>query len=175
MTIAIVLLVAIVAGVLLFAASRPDSFRIRRSALIRAPAARIFAEIEDFRRWDAWSPWEKLDRAMRKTHSGAARGPGAVYEWEGNGKVGQGRMEILACEAPSRLLIRLDFFKPFEAHNSAEFSLQACGEETEIAWAMSGPSPFVSKLMGLFFNMDRMVGSQFEDGLAALKALAEAG
>jgi carbon monoxide dehydrogenase subunit G len=172
LTIAIVL-VAIVAALLVFAATRPDTFRVERSATIAAPAARIFPHLDDFHRWGAWSPWEKLDPALKRTFSGAESGAGAVYAWEGNSKVGQGRMEILESDAPSRLRIQLDFIKPFEAHNTTVFALAPEGDATRVTWVMDGRHNLVSKLMGVFMNMDRMVGNDFERGLANLKAVAE--
>lgn len=171
-TIAIVVVV-VIAGVLGYAATRPDSFRLERSAVIKAPPEKVFALISDFHAWVSWSPWEKLDPDLMRTYGGAASGKGAVYAWEGNGKAGSGRMEIIDAPAPSRITIRLDFIKPFEAHNTAEFSLQAQGDATTLTWAMYGPQPFIAKLMSLFFSMDKMVGKDFEAGLANLKALAE--
>ena len=170
----ILLVVVVLIGALLaYAATRPDSFRVERATVIKAPPAKVFALIDDFRQWAGWSPWEKLDPAMKRTHSGAASGKGAVYAWEGNGDVGAGRMEILETTAPSRVLIRLDFIKPFEARNTAEYTLRPEGEATRVIWAMYGPAPFVSKLMQVFVSMDAMIGKDFEQGLANLKALAE--
>ena len=170
----ILLVVVVLIGALLaYAATRPDTFRVERATVIKAPPAKVFALIDDFRQWAGWSPWEKLDPAMKRTHSGAASGKGAVYAWEGNGDVGAGRMEILETTAPSRVLIRLDFMKPFEATNTAEYTIQPEGEATRVTWAMYGPAPFVSKLMQVFVSMDAMIGKDFEQGLANLKALAE--
>jgi uncharacterized protein YndB with AHSA1/START domain len=170
----ILLVVVVLIGALLaYAATRPDSFRVERATVIKAPPAKVFALIDDFRQWAGWSPWEKLDPAMKRTHSGAASGKGAVYAWEGNGDVGAGRMEILETTAPSRVLIRLDFMKPFEATNTAEYTIQPEGEATRVTWAMYGPAPFLSKLMQVFVSMDKMIGKDFEQGLANLKALAE--
>jgi uncharacterized protein YndB with AHSA1/START domain len=172
--IGIVLIVA-VAVVLVLAARKPATFRIARSTRIKAPPERIFALIDDFRAWSAWSPWEKMDPALKRSYSGAPSGRGAVYAWEGNRKVGQGRMEIVDAAAPSRVTIRLDFLKPFEAHNTTEFTLVPQGDSTEVTWAMTGPNLFVGKVMGLFMDMDRMIGRDFEQGLANLKAVAEGG
>ena len=170
----IVLLVAIVVGVLLvYAATRPDSFRIERSALIKAPPEKIFGLVNDLHQWTAWSPWEKIDPALKRSYSGPQSGKGAAYGWEGNSKVGSGRMEITESAAPSKVVIKLDFLKPFEAHNTADFTFARQGDATNVTWAMFGPSPFISKLMGTFFNMERMVGGQFEQGLANLKAISE--
>ncbi len=171
-TIAVAIAV-LIAAILAFAATKPDTFRVERAAEIKAPPEKIFALINDFHQWPAWSPWEKMDPAMRRTHSGAASGKGAVYEWEGNSKVGQGRMEITDAAAPSKLIIKLDFLKPFEGHNNAEYTLQTKGDTTRLTWAMYGPSPFVSKVMQVFVSMDSMIGKDFEAGLANLKAIAE--
>jgi hypothetical protein len=165
----VVLIVAIIA----FAATRPNSFRVERAASIKAPPAKVFDIINDFHNWGGWSPWEKLDSTMKKTHSGPANGKGAIYEWEGNNKVGKGRMEITDSLPSSKVTIKLDFFKPFEAHNTAEFTLAAQGDLTHVTWAMHGPSPFMIKVMQIFMSMDKMVGKDFETGLANMKALAE--
>jgi uncharacterized protein YndB with AHSA1/START domain len=169
----IVVAVVLIAAVLIFAAARPDTFRVQRRASVKAPPEKVFALINDFRNWDSWSPWEKMDPAMKKIHSGAAMGKGAVYEWAGNKKVGKGRMEIIESSPSSRIMIQLDFLKPFEAHNMAEFTLKAERSSTNITWAMYGPSPYTAKLMGLFFNMDNMIGKDFETGLSNMKVVAE--
>ncbi len=166
--------VVLVVAVLGYAATRPDAFRIERTARIQAPPERIYALIHDFHTWKSWSPWEKLDPGMQKTYSGAANGKGAVYEWDGNKQVGKGRMEITEASSPSRVLIQLDFFKPFEAHNTAEFTLKAQGKGTDVTWAMSGRKPYLFKVMSLFCNMDKMIGKDFETGLANLRGLTEA-
>jgi hypothetical protein len=166
-------LVALLVVVLGIAAAKPNTFRIQRTTRINAAPDRIYPNIADFRRWEAWSPYEKLDAAMTKTHSGAANGPGAIYEWDGNDKVGKGRMEIMEASAPRKVTVKLDFMKPFVAHNTAEFSLEPTGGSTDVTWAMYGPSPYVTKVMSVFINLDKMVGKDFESGLANLKALAE--
>jgi hypothetical protein len=170
--IAIVVLV-LVAGVLAIAATKPDTFRVERSVSIQAPPEKIFPLIDDFHNWGAWSPWENRDPAMKRTHSGAARGKGAAYAWEGNNAVGSGRMTIAESSPPSKVTIDLDFLKPFEAHNVADFTLTPEGGATRVTWAMHGPSPFFSKVMQVFLSMDSMVGKDFEAGLANLKAAAE--
>lgn len=170
----VIVLAAAVAALLVFAATRPDTFQVQRSATIAAPPERIFPHLDDFHRWSAWSPWEKLDPELKRTFSGAERGPGAVYAWEGNSKVGQGRMEILESDPPSRLRIQLDFIKPFEAHNTTVFTLAPAPGGTQVTWTMHGSKNFLFKLMGIFMNMDTMVGRDFERGLANLKAIAEA-
>lgn len=171
-TIAIVIGIAITL-LLAYAATRPDTFRVERTINIKAPQEKVFALIHDFHAWPRWSPWEKLDLNMKRTYSGPDSGKGAAYAWEGNDKVGQGRMEILETAAPSKVVIKLDFLKPFEAHNTAEFVMVAQGDSTNVTWAMYGPSPYLSKLIGVFVSMDSMVGKDFETGLANLKAVAE--
>ena len=171
----LIVVALLLAGLMFYVATRPASFRIQRSIRIAAPREKLFAYVSDLHNFDAWSPWAPLDPAMRKTHSGAASGVGAGYEWQGNNKVGHGRMEIAEAVAPERVLIKLDFLKPFEAHNMAEYLLAESGGETEFTWAMYGPNHFLSTVMGLFFNMDKLVGAQFEQGLVALKTVAERG
>lgn len=163
----------LVAGVLGFAATKPDTFAVERSASIQAPPEKVYPLIEDFRRWAAWSPFEKLDPAMKKTYSGAESGVGAVYAWEGDDHAGVGRMEITEALAPSKLALKLDFVKPMEASNVVEFTLEPAGGATKVTWKMAGPQPYVSKVMCTFFDMDKMIGTEFETGLASLKALAE--
>lgn len=165
--------VVLIAAVLIFAATRPDTFRVQRTADIKAPPEKIFALINDFQYWGSWSPYEKKDPTMKRTRSGAASGEGAVYEWEGNGEVGMGRMEITDTSPPSQVTIKLDFIKPFENHNVAEFTLQPTGDTTSVTWVVYGPNLYISKLMGVFFSMDNMIGKDFEAGLADLKAVAE--
>lgn len=173
MTYALVAILLIVAGILGFAATRPDAFRLERSILIAAPADRIQPLIADFRSWRSWSPWENKDPGMTRTLSGAQSGVGAAYAWDGNKDIGSGRMEILESSL-ERILIKLDFLRPFEAHNVAEFTLRPEGQGTRVTWAMTGPQPFIGKLMSLVFSLERMVGPDFETGLASLKRQAEA-
>ncbi len=164
----------VVVGILAYAASRPDTFRLQRSTTITAAAEKVFPMIADFHEWIRWSPWEDRDPALKRTYSGPSSGTGAVYAWEGNKNVGVGRMEIMETTMPSRVAIKLDFLKPFEVHNIAEFTLEPAGGGTRVTWAMHGPSPFMMKLMGVFTSMDKMVGKDFEAGLAKMKAAAEA-
>ena len=168
-----IVVIVLIAAVLIFAATKPDTFRVQRVASIKAPPEKIFALINDFNSWGAWSPWEKKDPTMKRTLGATTSGKGAVYAWEGNSEVGQGRMEITESSPPSRVAIQLDFVKPFETHNVVDFTLQPKGDATNVTWAMHGASPYVSKLMGIIFNMDKMIGRDFEDGLANLKAIAE--
>jgi uncharacterized protein YndB with AHSA1/START domain len=174
--VAIVLVVAVIA-VLALAATKPDTFRVQRSASIKAPAEKIFPLINDYKQWAKWSPYETKDPAMKRTFSGAPAGKGAIYAWEGDKNVGSGRMEIVDVSPPSKVTIKLDFIKPFEAHNTAEFTLEPQGDATNVStnvtWAMHGPTPFFGKILHLFLDMDRMVGTDFAAGLANMKALAE--
>ena len=176
MTIALIVVVVLVvalAALLGFAATRPDTFRVQRQASIKDPPEKIFALVNDFDKWSSWSPYEKRDPAMQRTRSGAATGKGAVYEWDGNNKVGKGRMEITDTSAPYKVMIKLDFFRPFEGHNVAEFTLEAKDGATNVTWAMYGPAAYIGKVMGIFFSMDSMIGKDFATGLANLKALCE--
>lgn len=168
-----VIIALLVAAVLIYAATRPDAFRIERSTSIKAPPEKVFALINDFHQWEAWSPWEKIDPEIKRTYSGALSGKGAVYAWSGNKDIGQGRMEIIESSSPASVVLKLDFITPFEAHNTVEFTLVAQGNSTTVTQAMYGPSPFISKLMGLFFSMEKMVGEKYEEGLANLKLIAE--
>ena len=166
-------LVAIILIVLACAATKPDSFSVQREITIKAPPEKIVGLISDFHQWGSWSPWEKLDPAMRRTFSGANDGKGAIYNWEGNSEVGQGRMEITDLAVPSKVNIKLDFLKPFESHNTTEFTLVPQGDSTKVVWNMVGPSPYITKLMSVFVSMDSMIGKDFEKGLANMKAVAE--
>lgn len=167
------IIVLAVAGILVYASMQPDDFRITRSATVRATAERVFPHIADLRAWGAWSPWEKKDPGMKRTFSGPASGVGAAYAWEGNKDVGSGRMEVTEAIASSKVVIRLEFLKPFAATHMAEFTLQPQGDSTTVDWAMYGKHPFLGKVMCLFMNMDKMVGKDFEAGLASLKDVTE--
>jgi hypothetical protein len=169
----LIVVVVLIAALLAYAATRPDSFRIQRAATLNASPEKISPLISDFHDWGAWSPWEKIDPSMQRTFSGAPAGKGAIYEWSGNGKAGAGRMEILEA-SPAKVSIQLDFIKPFEGHNLTDFTLELQpGGGTRVNWDMHGPSPYLSKLMGIFMNLDRLVGKDFEQGLANLKTVAE--
>jgi len=168
-----IVVVLLIAALLAYAATRPDTFRVQRAASIKAPPEKIFALLNDFQRWEAWSPWEKKDPAMKRAFSVVTSGKGAVYSWEGNKEVGQGRMEIAEAVPPSKLAIKLDFLKPFEAHNTVEFTLAPKDGATNVTWAMQGDTPYLAKIVHVFLNMDSLVGKDFETGLANLKAAAE--
>ena len=170
--IAIVLAIAI-AIVLILAARKPDTFSVRRATTVKAPPEKIFPLINDFHQWGTWSPYENKDPAMKRSYSGAESGKGAIYAWDGNKNVGSGRMEILDTSAPTKIVIKLDFFTPFEGHNTAEFTMLPQGDATNVTWLMHGPAPFMAKIMHVFMNIDRMVGKDFEIGLANLKRLTE--
>ena len=170
--IAIVLAIAIVV-VLILAVTKPDTFSVQRGAAMKAPPQKIFSLINDFHQWGTWSPWEIKDPAMKRTFSGAESGRGAVYAWDGNKNVGSGRMEILEASTPSKIVIKLDFFTPFEGHNTAEFTMLPRGAATEVTWTMYGVTPFIGKVMHVFINLDKMIGKDFELGLANLKKAVE--
>ena len=168
-----IVIVVIIAGVLGFAATKPDTFTVKRATTIQAPPDKIYAFINDFKRWETWSPWEKKDPMMKRTYVNAMSGKGAIYAWDGNKDVGQGSMEITDTAPPSKIKLKLDFVKPFEGHNTVEFTLEPKGDATAVTWAMQGPTPFIGKIIHVFINMDSMVGADFEAGLANLKTAAE--
>ena len=170
--IAVIIAIAI-AAVLILAATKPDRFGVQREITVKASAEKIFPLINDFHHWVVWSPYEKKDAAMKRTFGGADSGRGAIYGWDGNNNVGSGRMEILDSNAPSKIVIKLDFFKPFEGHNTAEFTMLPQGDATHVTWLMHGPAPFMNKLMQVFMNLDKMIGKDFEAGLATLKQVTE--
>ena len=167
-----VLIVALL-GVVGLAATKPDSIKVQRSIVIKAAPDRIFTLINDFKAWPQWSPYETKDPNMQRTLSGADQGKGAIYAWNGNRNVGAGRMEILESTASTKIAIKLDFMKPIEGHNIATFTMVPNGEATEVTWTMEGPAPFIGKVMGVFFDLDKMIGSDFDAGLANLKRVSE--
>lgn len=169
----IIILVLAIALILFIASRKPNTFRVERRIEIAAPAEAIFPHINDFHLWTAWSPWENVDPDLQRTYSGADSGVGAKYAWLGNKKIGQGNMTILETQTPTYIKIDLQFIKPFKASNIGEFTLKEGNGTTIVVWTMSGPSPLISKVMGLFMNMDNMIGSQFELGLQSLKQIAE--
>lgn len=157
----------------LFVATRPPAFHVERSITIAAPPESAFARVNDLHAWGAWSPYEQKDPQMKRTWDGSPSGTGAVYAWAGNGEVGEGRMTIVQSDAPSRIAIKLEFFRPFAATNTATFTFVPTPEGTRVTWAMDGRKNFVAKALHLVMNMDTMVGGDFEKGLVALKTLAE--
>lgn len=166
-------LVLLVVALLALASRKPDHFRVERSVLIDASPERIYPLVEDFRLWLRWSPYETRDPEMARIYSGAEKGAGAVYEWDGDRSIGSGSMEILEAEAPSRLVIALHFRTPMQADHTAIFTFVPEGDATRVTWAMEGKSGLIARVFHLFFDMDKMVGADFETGLAGLKAEAE--
>jgi uncharacterized protein YndB with AHSA1/START domain len=165
--------VAVPTAILVAASRKPSTLYVERSISIAAPPEKIFPYINDFHSWTEWSPYENRDPQMKRTYSGTESGVGSIYEWNGNDKIGSGRMEILNTTEPTKIVIKLDFFKPFEGHNTAEFTLKQSGKTTNVTWTMQGPANFMSKLMQVFMNMDKMIGDDFSTGLANIKALCE--
>ena len=159
-------------GFVILVATRPPTFHLERSTVIAAAPEVVFAQVNDFRKWAAWSPWEQLDPQMQKTYEGTT-GSGSSYAWKGNDKAGEGRMTIEQSDKNARIITNLQFIKPFPATNTATFTFTPEGQGTRVTWAMDGTNNFVSKAFQLFMNMDKMVGGDFEKGLAAMKAIAE--
>lgn len=168
-----IVVVLLVGAVLVFAAFKDDSFRVQRSITIKAPPEKVQALIEDFHQWQAWSPWEHIDPTIKRDITGAPRGLGAVYAWKGDGKAGQGRMEVVESKPGALVKIKLDFVKPFPSNNTAEFTLVPQGDSTQVNWAMYGASPYIARVMTTFVSMDSMIGKDFDKGLADMKKAAE--
>lgn len=168
-----IVLASAIVTVLVAASRKPDSFRVARSVSVAAKPEKVFPLVDDLRAQTSWSPWDKKDPGMKRSFSGPARGVGAVYEWDGNKDIGQGRIEIVESVAPARVVMKLDFIRPMEGRNVAAFELAPEGKATVVTWSISGPMPFLSKIMCVFMDMDTMIGRDFEAGLAGLKALAE--
>jgi hypothetical protein len=164
---ALIIVAAIVVVFLVVVALQPADFRIQRTALIAAPAQVVFAQVNDFRKWLAWSPWEKLDLALKRTYEGD------MYAWAGNKKVGEGRMTITESRPGELVKIKLEFFKPFAATNTAEFTFKPEGGGTAVTWSMIGRNNFMAKALSIFMSMEKMVGGQFEQGLAQMKSVVE--
>jgi uncharacterized protein YndB with AHSA1/START domain len=171
-TVVVIAVAVVSAAVLAYAASKPDSFAVQRSIVIAAPPEQIFPLIDDLRAQSAWSPFEK-DPNMKRTHSGATRGPGAVYAWDGDRRVGAGQIAITNATPPAKVVLALQMERPFKADNIVEFMLDRSGAGTRVTWVMRGRQPFMAKLMSLVMNCDKMVGSQFGEGLVKLKTLVE--
>ncbi len=169
---ALVIVAVMIGAVLIAATLRPDDFRVERTAVIKAAPEKIFPMINDLHRFNTWNPFEKMDPAIKGSYSGAESGRGAAYAWESS-KVGTGRMEIVDTEPTRKVVMSLQFLKPFAGNNTAEFTLAPQADSTAVTWAMYGKSAFIPKLMGLFFSQDRMIGGSFESGLANLKAQVE--
>ncbi len=171
--IVIVVVAFAVAGVILFAATRPDHFRVERSLDINAPAEKIFPVLTDLKQQRLWSPWDQMDPDMKRTYSGADRGVNAVYEWDSKRMRSAGRQEITDLKPNEKIDINLDFFRPFKASNKTEFVLRPASSGTNVTWAMSGPMPLLHRVMGFIFCSDKMVAREFDKGLVQLKAIAE--
>jgi uncharacterized protein YndB with AHSA1/START domain len=165
---------AVSALLLILIAARPANFRVERSAVIDAPSEAVFALLNDFHQWGKWSPYEKRDPNMKRTYHGPPAGAGSVYAWAGNAQIGEGRMTITESTPRERIAIRIEFFKPWKATNAVEFALTPIGNGVSIRWAMTGQKNFMCKAFSLFMSMDRMIGDDYEKGLAELKRQAEA-
>jgi uncharacterized protein YndB with AHSA1/START domain len=167
-------LAALVVLLVVVVALQPSEFRITRTATVAAPASAVFAHVNDFHKWEAWSPWAKLDPAARNTFEGAPAGTGAVFAWAGNSKVGEGRMTITESRPNELVRIKLEFMRPFAATNTAEFRFKPEGDRTAVTWSMYGHNNFIGKAVCLVMNMDKTLGGEFDKGLAAMKSVAEA-
>ena len=174
LTYIIIAIVAIVVVFVIIVATRPADFRVTRTDTISAPAEAVFAQVNDFHKWAAWSPWEKLDPELKRIFEGPSAGPGAIYRWAGNNKVGEGRMTILESHPRDVIRIKLEFLRPFKATNTAEFTFKPQGNQTAVTWSMHGKLNFMSKAFHMFVDFDKIVGGDFEKGLASLKSMAEA-
>lgn len=169
----LLVLIVILGGFAAFVATRPSSFHVERSATMKAPAAVAFERVDDFHQWAAWSPWDKLDPALKRTYSGPSAGVGAGYAWAGNDKVGEGAMTITAAQPGEKIVLKLEFLKPWKATNTTTFTFKGAGDSTTVTWAMAGESDFMGKAFSVFMDMDKMIGADFEKGLATLKTVAE--
>lgn len=167
------IIVIAIATILIAAAIQSDDLKVTRSATFTAPPEKVFEQVNDFRKWDAWSPWAKLDPNMTVAHSGAANGVGAAYSWKGNGDVGEGKMTITASHPYEHIGIDLDFIAPMEAKNKTDFTFKANGDKTDVTWTMVGKKNFVTKIFGVFFDMDKLIGADFEKGLVQMKPIVE--
>jgi hypothetical protein len=171
----VALVVLAVVALVVVVALQPDDFRVTRSATVNAAPDKIFEQINDFHKWESWSPWAKIDPAMKTTYSGPPTGPGSTYVWVGNDQVGEGKMAITASQPNERIAIDIEFVKPFAAKNIIEFIIKPEGDRATVTWTMAGRNNFFAKAFGLFMNMDKIVGGDFEKGLAHLKTVVEAG
>ena len=171
----LIALAGIVVVFVAIVAMQPSEYRVARTATIAAPAPAVFAQVNDFHKWEAWSPWAKLDPAMKQTYEGAPAGTGAIYAWAGNNEVGEGRMTLTESRPSDLIRINLEFLKPFAATSTAEFAFKPEGNRTVVTWSMAGNVNFMAKIVHLFMDMDRMIGDKFEQGLARLKSITETG
>jgi hypothetical protein len=155
-------------------ATRPSEYRVVRTATISAPAPAVFAQVNDFHKWEPWNPWAKIDPAMKQTYEGAPAGAGDVYTWTGNKEVGEGRMTLAESRPSDLIRVKLEFLKPFRATSTAEFTFRPEGDQTVVTWSMAGDVNFIAKAIHLFVDMDKMIGGNFEKGLAHMKSVVEA-
>ena len=169
----IVAVLALIALLLIYGLLQPTNFAVSREADYNATPAKVFAQINDFKNWASWSPWDKMDSTMQRSYTGSATGVGSKYAWVGNRKVGEGSMEITDSEPSKRMQLDLHFLKPFQADNVTEFILTQKGNQTNLKWEMRGTKPFMMRVMGIAFNMDKIVGSDFEKGLINLRGVLE--
>ena len=169
----LIALAVIVIVFVVIVAMRPSEYRVARTVTIAAPAPAVFAQVNDFHKWDAWNPWAKMDPAMKQTYEGAPAGVGAIYTWPGTKEVGEGRMTLTESRPPELIRINLEFLKPFAATSTAEFTFRPDGNQTAVTWSMGGKVNFVAKVIHLFVDMDRMIGANFEKGLEDMKSVAE--
>jgi hypothetical protein len=163
----------VIGAFLIVVAMQPSDFKVERSATMRAPAPAAFAQVNDFQNWRGWSPWEKVDPALKRQYEGPKAGTGSVYAWQGNSDVGEGRMTITESKPGELVRIRLEFFKPFAAVNQADFTFKPAGDSTTVTWTMTGQNNFVSRAICMFVSMDKMVGGMFEQGLTQMKTVVE--
>ena len=168
-------MVVVITTIVMFANTKPNTIQLTRSITIQAPAEKIFPLIDDFHQWPGWAPQDKEDSTMKRSYGGATSGVGAVSDWQGKGNAGKGRMTIVESDEPNKVLVKVDFLRPFVAHNVNEFILEPSepGTSTKVTWTMRGPNLFFMKVMGVFVNMDRMLGNHFETGLKNLKMVSE--
>lgn len=169
----LVVLAVLLVGFVVVVAMQPSSYRYERSATMAAPPSAVFEQVNDFHKWDAWSPWKALDPAAKTEHSGAPSGKGAVFSWDGNDEMGAGKMTILESRAPEHVQIDLEFFRPFAGKALTAFDLRADGANTHVTWSMAGENDFVCKAFSLFCDMDEMIGKDYDKGLAAIRAIVE--
>ena len=169
----LVALAVIIVVLVVIVALQPSDFRVTRSTTISAPPPAVFTQVNDFHKWQAWNPWGKIDPAMKQTYEGAPAGTGAIYTWSGNNEVGEGRMTITDSRPNELIRVKLEFFKPFTATNTADFTFKPEGNQTVVSWSMFGDKNFMAKAIHLVMNMDKMIGGQFEKGLADMKSAVE--
>lgn len=164
---------ALIVVFLIIVSTRPNTFSVSRSATIDAPVAKVFEQVNDFRKWQAWSPWAKRDPNMKTTYEGASSGVGAINTWNGDRHVGEGRQTIIESKPNERIRTKLEFIRPFRGENGAQFTFQPQGNQTLVTWSMDGKLNFFTKAFGMFMSMDSMIGKDFESGLAGIKAVTE--